>query len=50
MKTLLVVEVSPRLEFSVSRNLTARFVEQWKRRNPHGVVVVRDLSSLTFRL
>jgi FMN-dependent NADH-azoreductase len=38
MKTLLVVEVSPRLEFSVSRNLTARFVEQWKRGNPHGVV------------
>src|SRR5258708_35995062 len=31
MKTLLVVEVSPRREFSVSRNLTARFVEQWKR-------------------
>ena len=43
MKTLLVVEVSPRLEFSVSRNLTARFVEQWKKGNPHGVVVVRDL-------
>jgi FMN-dependent NADH-azoreductase len=43
MKTLLVVEVSPRLEFSVSRSLTARFVEQWKRGNPHGVVVVRDL-------
>jgi hypothetical protein len=43
MKTLLVVEVSPRLEFSVSRKLTARFVEQWKRANPHGVVVVRDL-------
>ena len=42
MKTLLVVEVSPRLEFSVSRNLTARFVEQWKRGNPHGLVVVRD--------
>jgi putative oxidoreductase len=38
MKTLLVVEVSPRLEFSVSRNLTARFVEQWKSGNPHGVV------------
>ena len=43
MKTLLVVEVSPRFEFSVSGNLTARFVEQWKRGNPHGVVVVRDL-------
>ena len=43
MKTLLVVEVSPRLEFSVSRSLTARFVEQWKRGNPNGVVVVRDL-------
>jgi hypothetical protein len=27
MKTLLVVDVSPRLEFSVSRNLTSRFVE-----------------------
>jgi len=26
MKTLLVTEVSPRLEFSVSRNLTSRFV------------------------
>jgi FMN-dependent NADH-azoreductase len=31
MKTLLVTEVSPRLECSVSRNLTARVVEQWKR-------------------
>ena len=43
MKTLLVVEVSPRLELSVPRSLTTRFVEQWKKGNPHGVVVVRDL-------
>jgi FMN-dependent NADH-azoreductase len=43
MPTLLVIEVSPRLDYSTSRKLTAVFVEKWKAANPLGTVVVRDL-------
>ena len=43
MRTLLVVEASPRGEHSVSRALTARFVEEWKKSHPGGRVVERDL-------
>ena len=43
MSTLLVIEVSPRSEYSTSRKLTALFVERWKAANPDGTVVVRDL-------
>lgn len=43
MPKLLVVEVSPRFESSVSRALTADFVEKWRSANPGGEVVVRDL-------
>lgn len=44
MPTLLEIEVSPRLERSVSRTLTARFVEHWKAANPGGRVIRRDLT------
>lgn len=43
MSTLLVVESSPRGEYSISRNLTATFVRQWKASHPHSSVVKRDL-------
>ncbi len=43
MRTLLVVEASPRGEQSISRGLSQRFVEEWKKNNPDGQVVERDL-------
>lgn len=43
MHTLLVIEVSPRFDYSTSRKLTAVFVEKWKAANPEGSVIVRDL-------
>jgi FMN-dependent NADH-azoreductase len=43
MRTLLVVEASPRGERSMSRGLTARFVDAWKKNQPEGRVVQRDL-------
>lgn len=43
MPTLLVIESSPRGEQSMSRGLTARFVDEWMRNNPGGRVVERDL-------
>jgi FMN-dependent NADH-azoreductase len=41
--TLLAIEVSPRFEGSISRTLTAKFVEQWKASHPDGTVIRRDL-------
>lgn len=43
MTRLLVVESSPRGEYSISRNLTATFIRQWKASHPDGEVVRRDL-------
>ncbi len=43
MRTLLVVETSPRGEQSLSRGLTEQFVTEWKKNNPEGRVVTRDL-------
>lgn len=43
MPTLLVIEASPRGEQSMSRGLTARFVDAWKKNHPEGRVVERDL-------
>lgn len=43
MTALLAIEVSPRLGYSVSRKLTAQFVEKWTADHPGGSVVVRDL-------
>lgn len=43
MPTLLQIDSSPRLEDSVTRGLTARFVQLWCAREPQGVVIRRDL-------
>jgi len=43
MPTLLVVETSPRGDYSISRNLTRRFVANWQAAHPTGRVIQRDL-------
>jgi FMN-dependent NADH-azoreductase len=43
MPKLLVVETSPRGDFSISRNLTRRFVAEWQSTHPGGQIVERDL-------
>ena len=50
MTKLLVVETSPRGDFSVSRAMTRNFVEVWRAAHPGGEVVERDLArtDLTF--
>jgi FMN-dependent NADH-azoreductase len=45
MPTLLVVNSSPFLETSVSRGLTTEYVENWKKANPSGKVITRDLAA-----
>ena len=46
MAKLLVVEASPRGEFSISRNLTTKFVADWKAAHPEGEVIERDLARM----
>ena len=43
MSKLLVVETSPRGDYSISRGLTRRFVAEWKAAHPDCEVVDRDL-------
>ena len=43
MTKLLVVETSPRGDQSISRNMTRRFVANWRAAHPGGEVVERDL-------
>ena len=43
MPTLLVIESSPRGDYSVSRNLSSHFAENWKAAHADGTVRVRDL-------
>ena len=43
MPTLLHIDASPRGDQSISRRLSAAFVEAWKAKHPDGQVVVRDL-------
>ena len=43
MPSLLAIETSPRGDHSVSRQLTAKFIENWKADHAGGNVVVRDL-------
>ena len=43
MTRLLVVETSPRGDHSISRNMTRRFVAQWRAAHLGGEVVERDL-------
>jgi FMN-dependent NADH-azoreductase len=45
MPTLLSLEVSPRGDRSVSRALGRRFIDHWKRNNPDGRVISRDLNA-----
>ena len=50
MPTLLQIDASPRGNDSISRKLSAVFVEAWKAKHPDGKVVIRDLNKteLTF--
>ncbi len=43
MTKLLVVETSPRGDYSISRNMTRRFVSGWQAAHPGGEVIDRDL-------
>lgn len=45
MPSLLAVMSSPRGDYSVSRNLTAKFVDAWKTAHAGGNVVTRDLNT-----
>lgn len=45
MSTLLHIDSSPLYCRSVSRELTAAFVTQWKASHPHGSVIDRDLNA-----
>ena len=45
MTKLLVVETSPRGDYSISRNMTRRFVADWSIAHPGGEVVHRDLAA-----
>ena len=46
MPKLLIVEASPRGEYSISRNLAKSFVTQWRNAHPGGEVVERDLARM----
>ena len=46
MQTLLSLEVSPRGDSSISRQLGMRFIENWKNNNPGGQVITRDLNAI----
>ena len=43
MSKLLIVETSPRGDYSISRNLTRRFVAEWQSAHPDGEIIERDL-------
>ena len=43
MKTFLVINSSGRVTRSVTRRLTARFVETWRDHNPGSTVIIRDV-------
>jgi FMN-dependent NADH-azoreductase len=44
MPTLLKIDVSPRGDYSVSRNLTKQFASDWQQSHAGGTVVDRDLT------
>ena len=46
MPKLLVVEASPRGDYSILRNLATKFVSDWKAAHPDGNVVERDLAKM----
>jgi FMN-dependent NADH-azoreductase len=43
LPTLLHIDSSPRLEESVTRSLSAYFVQRWRERVPAGIVIRRDV-------
>ena len=45
MTTLLHIEVSPMGENSISRAVTAEFLDAWKASHPDGTVIERDLAA-----
>jgi FMN-dependent NADH-azoreductase len=45
MSTLLKIDVSTRGSLSISRQLSSRFVEQWKKGNSAGKVIERDIAT-----
>ena len=45
MSSLLVIEVSPGGEHSVSRGITSEFVSAWSAKNAGGKVITRDLAT-----
>jgi FMN-dependent NADH-azoreductase len=45
MPTLLHIDSSPMGDHSISRHLTSIFVDHWKRSNPEGTVLTRDLAA-----
>jgi FMN-dependent NADH-azoreductase len=47
MPNLLVIESSPRGDYSISRALTSKFVEAWQKNHANGQVVTRDLAKTT---
>ena len=46
MSKLLVVQASPRGEYSISRNLATKFVAEWSTAHPTGDVIERDLAKM----
>lgn len=46
MPKLLVGEASPRGDYSISRNLATKFVEEWKAAHSDGEIVERDLAKM----
>lgn len=49
MATLLHIDSSPLGEASISRHLSKEFVENWKKANPDGKVITRDLTATTLQ-
>lgn len=45
MPTLLRIDSSPSSDASFSRELTTEFVQQWKKANPDGEIITRDLTT-----
>ena len=45
IKTLLVIEISPMGDGSISRGIGKEFVDAWKIANPQGSVTIRDLNA-----
>lgn len=47
MPSLLAIESSPRGDYSISRQLTSKFIDDWKAAHAGGTVIVRDLMKTT---